>query len=213
MKRITLLLSVLLLLSLLGCRKMDVPSSTPEPNVTPTQAATEAPPKTEPAPTELKEETKEEEAPIPTETTSLVMAAPALGDGPDGPKVMIFTDYYTIYLPKEWAGTCLYKAYPLEHGAYSTAIYEHDSFIEFGGGKLCSLMMIPTDDDTYKDFPDYELLCALDTPEGSFYVIALFPTDVQFSENTADTYNAMFEELMDVLWTIHPNNGIEMAMP
>ena len=74
-------------------------------------------------------------------------------------------------------------------------------------------MMIPTDDDTYKDFPDYELLCALDTPDGSFYVVALFPTDVQFSENTADTYNAMFEELMDVLWTIHPNNGIEMAMP
>ena len=35
------------------------------------------------------------------------MAAPALGDGPDGPKVMIFTDYYTIYLPKEWADTCL----------------------------------------------------------------------------------------------------------
>ena len=213
MKRITLLLSVLLLLSLLGCGKKEVSSSAPAPNVTPTQAVTEAPVETEPAPTERKEEIKEEEAPIPTETTPLVMTAPALGEGPDGPKVMIFTDYYTIDLPKEWESTCLYKVYPLEHGAYSTAIYEHDSLIEFGGGKLCTLMMIPTDDDTYKDFPDYELLCALDTPAGSFYVVALFPTDVQFSENTADTYNAMFEELMDVLWTIHPNNGIEMAMP
>ena len=94
MKRITLLLSVLLLLSLLGCGKKEVPSSTPAPNVTPTQAVTEAPVETEPAPTERKEEIKEEEAPIPTETTPLVMAAPALGEGPEGPKVMIFTDYY-----------------------------------------------------------------------------------------------------------------------
>ena len=74
-------------------------------------------------------------------------------------------------------------------------------------------MMVPTEDETYKDFPDYELLCALDTPEGSFYVVALFPTDVQFNEETMEDYNAMYEELTDVLYTIRPVGDTQMAMP
>ena len=213
MKRTTLLLSVLLLLSLLGCGKREIPSPTSAPHVTPTQAITEAPPETAPAPTEPEEENAVDDAPVPTEAPLQDVLVPALADGPDGPLAVIRTEYYSLKLPHTWGNTCLYKVHALDNGAYSTIIYEHDSIVEFGGGKLCTLMMVPTDDDTYKDFPDYELLCALDTPEGSFYVVALFPTDVQFNENTANTYNTMFEELMDVLWTIHPNNGIEMAIP
>ena len=98
-------------------------------------------------------------------------------------------------------------------GTYTVTVRESYAFREFGGGTLFSLMMMPTGDDTYKDFPSYELLCALDTPEGSFYVIALFPTDVQFAEGHAEAYMDMFNNVNQVLQTIEAKDGIEMAMP
>ena len=129
------------------------------------------------------------------------------------PPNTIVTKYYSITLPDEWKDNLIFEILDLEDGTYNLTLYELTSHEEMDSGKLCTLMLIPTGDDAYKDFPDYELICELDTPEGSFYVIALFPTDVQFNEETMDIYNAMVEELMDVLWTIQPNNGIEIAMP
>lgn len=121
----------------------------------------------------------------------------------------IHTKYYSLTLPDSWGTCCFYSVFD----DTTLVLREADSYESFGGGKLCTLMLIPTDDETYKDFPDYELLASLDTPEGSFYVIALFPTDVQFTEDTMDTYNEMYDQLMDVLYTLQPNDGIEMAMP
>ena len=121
----------------------------------------------------------------------------------------IHTKYYSLTLPDSWGTCCFYSVFD----DTTLVLREAASYESFGGGKLCTLMLMPTDDETYKDFPDYELLAALDTPEGSFYVIALFPTDVQFTEDTMDTYNEMYDQLMDVLYTLQPNDGIEMAMP
>ena len=53
----------------------------------------------------------------------------------------------------------------------------------------------------------------LDTPEESRRVIVLFPTDVQYDADTADAYNAMAAELMEVLRRISPREGIELVMP
>ena len=205
MKKLVLILSVLLLLSLLGCGTKD--------------AAPETDPRLEPVcgdgPTEevAEPETVFTEEVIPIFPSTELMMPLALGEDDKGPAAYIYTDYYRLKAPISWGNTGLSKITPLDNGAYSLAIYEHDSYIDFGGGKLCTLMMVPTEDETYKDFPDYDLLCALDTPEGSFYVVALFPTDVQFTEETMQDYNAMQEELMDVLYTIRPVGDIEMAMP
>lgn len=149
----------------------------------------------------------------PTPTQAKEMMAPGLGEDDTGPVTVIYTDYYRLKLPNSWGNTCLCEIKPTEGGTYDLVIYEAQSLRNCDGGKLCTLMMVPTSDDDYKDFPDYELLCALDTPEGSFYVVALFPTDVQFDADTAESYNAMYEELMDVLYTIRPVGDIEMAMP
>ena len=205
MKKISFILCILFLLSLLGCGAAEVvpetdPRHEPVCGDGPTEETTE--PETEPA---------EESTPISQETD--LMMPPALGEDDKGPAAYINTDYYRLKAPISWGNTGLSKITPLENGGYSLAVYEHDAYIAFGGGKLCTLMMVPTDDDSYKDFPDYELLCALDTPEGSFYVVALFPTDVQFDGDTMDGYNAMYDELMDVLYSIRPVGDIEMAMP
>lgn len=129
------------------------------------------------------------------------------------PETMIDTEYYTLTLPGDWVGKCVYDLFEKDDGTYTVTVRESYAFREFGGGTLFSLMMMPTGDDTYKDFPSYELLCALDTPEGSFYVIALFPTDVQFAEGHAEAYMDMFNNVNQVLQTIEAKDGIEMAMP
>ena len=126
---------------------------------------------------------------------------------------VITTNYYTLTLPDEWKNKCIHEIIGQESGMYILNLCEKTSYVEMGAGKLCSLMLFPTKDNTFKDFPDYKLLAALDTAEGSYYVIALFPTDVQFNENTLENYNYLFAQIMDVLHSIRPADGVEMTMP
>lgn len=141
------------------------------------------------------------------------MMPPRRNFGPDGPYATIYTDYYGLVAPNSWLSTCLYQVTPFGNGTYSLSFYERESYLGYSGGELCTLLMVPAEDDSYNDFPDYELLCALSTQEDTFYVVALFPTDVQFNEETEEGYNDMYEELMDVLYTIWPVGDIEMTMP
>ena len=198
MKYFTAILIVLMVLSLLGCSAQEAdPVAAPLPETIdgngPMEEVTELP----------SPEEKEQQQ---------IITGPVQASGPEGSFCSLTTDYYSLSLPGSW-GDCICVINYLDRGGYSASIHEYYGFKNFGGGKLCTLMMVPTDDKSYKDFPDYELLCALDTPEGSFYVVALFPTDVQFDEDTAADYNAMAEELMDVLYSIRPVGDIEMAIP
>ena len=184
MKQFALILCILFMLSLCGCGKA---ASAPPPAQTLPEAPTEA------APTEATELPKEEE------TTP--------------PGVVIDTEYYYIPLYDAWAASCVVEFHTMHSGLPVVTLYEKTAHEAFGGGKLCSIQLMPTSDDTYKDFPSYEVLGVLDTPEESLRVIVLFPTDVQYDADTADAYNVMAAELMDVLWQISPREGIELAMP
>ena len=101
----------------------------------------------------------------------------------------------------------------MESGLYVLSLYETTSHEQFGGGKLCSIQLMPAGDDTYKDFPSYEWLGELDTPDGRFNIIVLFPTDVQFTEDTANTYAELFSNIHDLLYTLSPREGVELMMP
>ena len=126
---------------------------------------------------------------------------------------VIETDYYSLTLPMEWLDKCVWDITAKNDGTYILNLYERTSYDEMCAGKLCSLMLFPSDDNSYKDLPDNQLLAVVDTPEGSYSVVALFPTDVQYSPNTAENYNAMSDQVMDVLFSLSPAEGIEMAMP
>ena len=103
MKRISFLLCIAFMLSLLGCGVPEPSPATIPPVIEESQSA-----ESDSVIAKPEDEIITEENPVPTETEPVVMAAPALGDDPDGPKVMIFTDYYTLYLPKEWCDTCVF---------------------------------------------------------------------------------------------------------
>lgn len=126
---------------------------------------------------------------------------------------VIETDYYSLTLPAEWLDKCVWEIFNKDDGTYILNLYELTAHEEMGAGKLCSLMLFPSGDTSYKELPDNQLLAVVDTPDGSYSVIALFPTDVQFSPDTAESYNAMAAQVTDVLYTLSPAAGMEMAMP
>jgi hypothetical protein len=200
MKKIIVFTLALLMLTLCSCGKKPEPSPAPdvphddmpvvEEQIEPTEEADEVVP---PA----------EEEPAPTETTAPPTEAPA---------GVIDTEFYTLTLPEEWIGKTLCDLHKRDNGSYSMSVHEIQDFSGWGGGTLFTLMMLPESED-YTIFPDYQLIGVLDTPVGTFTLIALFPTDVQFAEGHAEAYMDMFNNVNQVLQTIEAKDGIEMAMP
>ncbi len=209
MKKISFLLCLLFLLSLWGCQG--------KPTDLPTTEATSAPELPTQVETTVESAPPEDPSEIPTEIPSEVPSqnivnAPALAEGPEGSLVLVLTDYFSLTLPHDWANTCVYTTAYREDGAYLVNLYETDSYREFGGGSLCTLMLLPTGED-YTIFPSYQFLGALKTSDNTFNLVALFPTDVQFTQQTMETYNRMASELPDVLCTLNPANEVELALP
>ena len=201
MKKMFVFMLALLMLSLCACGKPPEPESV--------ISDLDAPPpveesvyleeeETDPAPV-----TKEETTPAETE------APPAETEAPSS---LIDTEYYTLTLPSDWIGKCICDIHERDNGTYSLSVHETNAFFSFGGGTLFTIMMLPTTED-YTIFPSYELLGSMDTPEGTFYLVALFPTDVQFTEENVAVYNEMYEGVADVLDTLAPKNGIILEKP
>ena len=145
----------------------------------------------------------------PTETATEALIEDLKGEDP---KYLIETKYYDLNLPEDWADKCSWEIFDKDDGTYILNLYEKTSHEEMGAGKLCAITLLPTDED-WMDFPNYTMHGILYTPEGDFQILALFPTDVQFTEATADAYNALSEKIMDVLCTITPAGGSEMVAP
>ena len=118
------------------------------------------------------------------------------------------TDYYSLTLPSQWLDRCAWVITRKDDGTDILKLYEKTAYEETGAGKLCSLMLFT--DTAYKELPDYQLLGTLDTREGAFCLVAVFPTDVQFTNETMDAYNGLYEELPAVLDTLCPREGIGM---
>ena len=129
----------------------------------------------------------------------------------NGNENVITTKYYTVTLPQEWKGKCIPEILEKQDGTYILNLYEKTSHEEMGAGKLCSVMLFATNDQTYEDLPDYKRLVTLNTPEGSYDAVALFPTDVQFQESTLESYAALYEHITDVLQSIRPVDGISLS--
>ena len=214
MKKISFIICILLALSLTGCAMAQKADSAP---VTIAPLYEEAAPTEQapPLPTgfEIPPTPQPETTPIQTEPPAQEVAPPPVSEGQDGAVAMISTKYFDIALPEAWSTGSCYQTRDTANGGYTVRIYESQSYQQLGSGELCTLMLTPTDDESYKALPAYELLAALDTPEGSFYLIVVPAATPRLAEGAEDTYNAMAAQLMDVLYTVQPKEGIEMAMP
>lgn len=117
------------------------------------------------------------------------------------------TEYYTITLPSIWANQYVTESYFHEEDTgYSMTVCHKDSKDADAGGDLFSIDLYPDGTD-YSFLPAYELLGKLTTPTGVFSVVARYPTDVRFTEQTADSYRALEKDIPSVLDTLTPAEG------
>ena len=127
--------------------------------------------------------------------------------------IVIETAYYTLTLPVDFYNNCELQIFPAdEEGPDALVLYELSSFKTDYGGHLCSILLIPHGED-YDFYPAYEWLGVLETPEGDFDIVVLYPTDVQFSEDTAAEYNRLVQYVEDVLYSLRPKDGIGLVLP
>lgn len=116
---------------------------------------------------------------------------------------------YTVTLPADWQGR--YTEYDTEEGDCRYAAFCHTaSMTEDGGGHLFSIALIPEAED-YTVFPSYDCLGVLKTPDGEFSIVVTYPTDVQFSEDTAAEYGEMADDIDQIIKTVKAAGGAEFV--
>lgn len=116
---------------------------------------------------------------------------------------------YTVTLPADWQGR--YTKYDTEEGDCRYDVFCHSaSMAEEGGGHLFSICLISGAED-YTVFPSYDYLGVLKTPDGEFNMVVTYPTDVQFSEDTAAEYNDMADDINRIIKTVKAAEGAEFV--
>ena len=123
------------------------------------------------------------------------------------------TDYYSLTLPAKWLDQCVIDVNKDNDCLDVLTIREKESSKTEYGGHLFTIRLVPSDEG-YDKFLSYELLAVLDTPEGSFYAVALFSDVVpQYCEEAAAVYEELVKDIPDVLSSLSPREGVEMCMP
>ena len=119
---------------------------------------------------------------------------------------VVSTKYYTVEIPVSWEKDCFHELTEKEHNNYKLSFYDKASREEINGGWLFSVDLLDETED-YLNFPDYEILGSVEVHNiGSYNIIVTYPTDVQFSENTAKKYSELKKEVPDILKTISFND-------
>lgn len=131
------------------------------------------------------------------------------GDTQQGGSIIETGFYYTITLPGDWNGK--YICNDIEDNVSSClAFYEKESADTEYGGHLFTVMLLPESED-YTQYPSYDYMGVLKTPEGDFNMVVLYPTDVQFSEDTSKAYNNLVSGVEQAVKTIKAAEGAELV--
>lgn len=117
------------------------------------------------------------------------------------------TDYYTLTIPASWDGR-----YAYEQDGSNLTFYELESYYDGWGGKLFGISL--REDEEFLDFPGYYSIGALvelsdggSAPTFLYYVVVSTPTDVQFSDDAAETYIEMSNNIDSILASLSAKGG------
>lgn len=120
--------------------------------------------------------------------------------------ILIDTEYYTLSVPNSWKASYSYEVSSGEKGTYVLSFYENESHESIEGGWLFSIILL-TENEDYTYYPSYDVLGSVEVKDtGSYNLIATYPTDVQFTSESAKTYNEMFDSVAEILKTISFKN-------
>lgn len=116
--------------------------------------------------------------------------------------MLIDTEYYTLSVPNSWNDDCFYEVVDGERYNYTLSFYDKESYDAINGGWLFSINLF-TEFEDYSNYPKYDVLGSLEVYRiGSYDIVVTYPTDVQYSEETAEKYHEMSAAIADILKTI-----------
>lgn len=105
-------------------------------------------------------------------------------------------DMFSVTTPAYWAEAAALRVTP-----DSISFLEKASYDAGFGGHVFTVQLFETEGD-YKQYPSYRLIGYLtDSAGNTYYVVVLYPTDVQFDLDNALTYNKMERETENILST------------
>lgn len=116
------------------------------------------------------------------------------------------TDYYTITIPANWNGR-----YTFEQDDNNLTFYEAESYDNGWGGKLFGVSL--QEDEEFLDFPGYYYMGALVelndgmAPGFLYYVAVSTPTDVQFSDDAAENYIDLSDDIDSIVASLSAKSG------
>lgn len=116
--------------------------------------------------------------------------------------MFIDTEYYTLSAPNSWNDDCFYEIATGENYNYTLSFYDKASHDAINGGWLFSINLFAEFED-YSYYPDYAVLGSLEVYRiGSYNIVVTYPTDVPYSEETAEKYLEMCNDISEILDTI-----------
>ena len=121
--------------------------------------------------------------------------------GADGTRYR--ADKYSIRLPKTWMDSCVVDIISDRIDVYHTASKSGGY-----GGFLFSLRLY-LDPSEYQNLPSWQELGTIENEDTVYYLVALYPTDVQTGGAAQDDYFARFQEIEGLLGSISGNGAFD----
>ena len=155
---------------------------------------------TEQEPAEASEEEAQSET-VPEQEDSPQLETSSLG--------WVFrTDYFELAGEGSWSDWL----YSSRDGRQWDFCHKASADAGYGGSLFGITLYESGHEEEYHELPAYRVLGELETAEGERYdVVADFPTDVQFSEETREEYYQLREDVDAVLDTFTPAEGCQFT--
>ena len=113
-------------------------------------------------------------------------------------------DKYDVFLPADWDKNCT-----VEIDGDQINVYHKASKNAGMGGFLFGLNIYASESD-FNYFPSYQLIGTLKKSSTTYYLVALFPTDLQTDSSHQSDYMQYFEEIDGILLTIYGRNSYNL---
>lgn len=116
------------------------------------------------------------------------------------------TEYYTISVPFSWKSDAHYEIVEGEGSAYTLTFYDKASRDSGNGGELFSIVLL-TEYEDYSEITHHKALGSLEISQiGSYNIVVTYPSEAQYSDQTAEKYNEMKGKVDQILDSIAFND-------
>lgn len=150
-------------------------------------------------------------APQP-ETTAPTTGGDRLYMQNDDSSWAVTTKYFTMTIPPAWTGHFDAAVLEQDNGGYNLQVVNKESKDAGFGGHLFTIMLMPESED-YTVLPSYDYLGTMLTPERTFSVVVLYPTDAQTGDIWQEFYKILNGDKNSAITTVRPVAGVTWTLP